>query len=209
MATLTTLRRCSSPSNWCSRAPRRVKRPGHALVEAALAQVGNVEGNHAARNLEASAEPALKHVDVADAVLERDDGRRSIAVLGDLGRRLGGRAALDAKQDDVGLVERFRAAAIIDIARSKLDRSLVDPPYEAQAMEFDVCRLRARDFTECLTGDGGGVLEVFATDRGDPLATDVIGVARLELDRRTRRVGGCVHLAGHLRSVGKSRGIAA
>ena len=56
------------------RGPRR-KVAGDALVEAAVAEIGDVVRHHAAHDLEAAAEPCFEHVDIADAVLEADDHR--------------------------------------------------------------------------------------------------------------------------------------
>src|SRR5690348_1348263 len=92
------------------------KLAGHALVESPLAYRRDVVWDHAARDLEAAAEALLQHFDVADAVLETDDGCPLATMLRDLLRRRHRVAALDAQGDHRGFVERFRPAAIVDVA---------------------------------------------------------------------------------------------
>ena len=88
-------------------------------MKAAVAEIGDIVLDHSARDLEPPAEPTLEHIDIADAVLEADHQRAGFGVFRNLRRRLGGVAALDRQRDNLGLVERFGAAAIIDVAGRK------------------------------------------------------------------------------------------
>ena len=65
-----------------------VQRARDALVEPAVAQIGDIIRDHPASDLEPAAEALLEHLDVADAVLEADDQRAGRRMFGDLGRRL-------------------------------------------------------------------------------------------------------------------------
>src|SRR5262245_56079656 len=91
-----------------------------ALVEAALAEEGDVVLDHAADDLEAVAELCLQHVDVADAILEADDRRVIAAVLSDLAGGVGGGCALDGQGNDIGVGEDRRIVAIVDIVEMSL-----------------------------------------------------------------------------------------
>src|SRR5258708_5778395 len=108
-------------------------------MEAAFAEIGDIILDHSASDLEPAAEPMLEHVDVADPILEADHQRPGFGVGGDLRGRFGGVAALDRQRDDLGLVERFGAAAGVAVTRAKIrlpSRKIA----ERQAMRADVLR---------------------------------------------------------------------
>src|SRR5439155_2806168 len=117
--------------------PIGVKFAAYALVEAALAQIGDIIFNHAAGDFEPSAEALPERLDVADAVLEADHQRSRRGMGGDLRGGFGRVRTLDGHSDDLDLSEAFGAAAIIDFTRRqmRLPTAIVA---QRQAMRIEV-----------------------------------------------------------------------
>ena len=62
---------------------------GDALVEASVAEIGDVERDHPPRDIEAAAQGLRQQLEIADAVLEADDQRAVRPCGGDVARRVG------------------------------------------------------------------------------------------------------------------------
>ena len=107
---------------------------GHAFVELALAEIGDVVRDHPARHFEPPAEARSRMSTLLTpfwklmTVAPRRRVRRSR-------RRLGSIAALDAQRDDLRFLQRFGTAAIIDVARAIVLASRIVA--ERQAMFVD------------------------------------------------------------------------
>ena len=70
---------------------------------------------HAANDGKPVTEAPLQHINVADAILQADDGRAGVTLLSDFVGCFRGGAAFDAQCDYVGICQRLAIGSIIDL----------------------------------------------------------------------------------------------
>ena len=87
---------------------------GDALMEMAVAEIGDVIGDHSADDREFAVQFPFEHVDIADAVLQADDGRAGAPERRNFLGCFRGRAAFDAQGDDVGVGQCLAVGSKID-----------------------------------------------------------------------------------------------
>jgi hypothetical protein len=85
-------------------------------METSIAQIGNVVGHHSANDIKSVGQMALEYLDVADAILEADNGRAGPSVGGNFLRGIFGRAAFHAQRNDAGIGKGISVDPIIDLA---------------------------------------------------------------------------------------------